>query len=69
MVSLVWAWKFIGNQANDGIQTTPVKVSNLSNTVSIVGRGEDGDLHIDNSGYPPRSGLVQSSLSDPKQIW
>ncbi|MDR3599321.1 MAG: cell wall-binding repeat-containing protein [Desulfosporosinus sp.] len=47
----VWAWEFGYFGANDWIKTTPVKVSNLSNIVSIVGRGEDYSTDCYNSGY------------------
>jgi putative cell wall-binding protein/alpha-tubulin suppressor-like RCC1 family protein len=47
----VWAWEFAGWYASDGIKTTPVKVSNLSNIVAIVGRGEDSSSSTYNSGY------------------
>jgi alpha-tubulin suppressor-like RCC1 family protein len=47
----VWAWEFKGWFAQDGIQTTPVKVSTLSNIVAVVGRGEDDSFNIYNSGY------------------
>ncbi|MDR3599172.1 MAG: cell wall-binding repeat-containing protein [Desulfosporosinus sp.] len=47
----VWAWEFLGGQASDGIQTTPVKVSNFFNVVSIAGRGSDHSTEIKKSGY------------------
>jgi len=47
----VWAWEFLGGQASDGIQTTPVKVSNFFNVAAIVGRGADDRTDIEKSGY------------------
>jgi alpha-tubulin suppressor-like RCC1 family protein/putative cell wall-binding protein len=47
----VWAWEFLGSQASDGIQTTPVKVSNFFNVAAIAGRGADDSTAIEKSGY------------------
>jgi len=47
----VWAWEFAGWYASDGNKTLPVKVSNLSKIVALVGRGEDYSLSTYNSGY------------------